>query len=367
MGARKSRWGWLQDGEDYETEFKSDRKQVSDHDLVEAVVCLANGSGGRLLIGVEDDGRVTGAVGRHEHGGTDPVRLAALIANRTEPPVTCQVNEVESDGSTVLVVEVPHSPRVTGTTSGTYLRRAMGQDGSATCRPLRAHELLAREIDRGAADFARLPIPGAGWEDLDPFEFERVRRLVAASGNRADRVLAKLSDREITAALGLETTEAEATAGALLLFGREAAVRTHIPTHQAAFQVQQRRATTTELATVTQGTEKETRRLLAGMVERGWIQPRGERKGRSWHLSAAADRELQAPEGYTRIRGFEPLQQEQMVLTHVTAHGSITRGQAAELCALSPSQASRLLKRLVSEGKLRQQGERKGTYYALPE
>src|SRR2546423_5817859 len=47
---------WLATGEDYHTEFKSDRKHLADNDLVEAVVCLANGAGGVVLVGVEDDG-----------------------------------------------------------------------------------------------------------------------------------------------------------------------------------------------------------------------------------------------------------------------------------------------------------------------
>jgi ATP-dependent DNA helicase RecG len=180
---------WLAAGEDYHTEFKSDRKQLADNDLVEAVVCLTNGAGGVLLVGVEDDGRVTGARPRHESGRTDPVRLQALIANRTEPPITCQVSAVTVNGADILVVEVPDSPRIVGTATGKYVRRAIGGDGRPTCLPLRAHEMLAREIDRGAADFARLPAHGATWDDLDPFEFERVRRLIADAGDRADRVL----------------------------------------------------------------------------------------------------------------------------------------------------------------------------------
>ncbi len=88
------------------------------------------------------------------------------------------------------------------------------------------------------------------------------------------------------------------------------------------------------------------------MVERGWIQARGDGKGRTWHLSAALYRVLDAPAGYVRVRGFEPLQQEQMILQFVDAHGHITRNQAADLCSLSPDQASRLLRRLAAEGKL---------------
>src|ERR1700743_3363126 len=179
-------------GEDYYTEFKSDRKQLSDNDLVEAVVCLTNGAGGVLLVGVEDDGHVSGARPRHERGRTAPTRLQALSANRPEPPITCQVSVVTVMDAAVIAVEVPDSPRIVGTATGKYVRRAIGGDGRPTCLPLRAHEMLAREIDRGAADFARLPAQGATWDDLDPFEFERVRRLVADAGDRADRVLATL-------------------------------------------------------------------------------------------------------------------------------------------------------------------------------
>ena len=55
-----------------------------------------------------------------------------------------------------------------------------------------------------------------------------------------------------------------------------------------------------------------------------------------------------------------------MILQYVQVHGQITRNQAAELCGLSPDQASRVLRRLVSAGKLSQQGENKGRVYMLP-
>jgi len=47
-------------GESLTAEFKSDQGPLSDADLIEIVVCLANSQGGTLLVGVEDDGRVTG-------------------------------------------------------------------------------------------------------------------------------------------------------------------------------------------------------------------------------------------------------------------------------------------------------------------
>ncbi|MFI2556714.1 DNA glycosylase AlkZ-like family protein [Nocardia farcinica] len=57
---------------------------------------------------------------------------------------------------------------------------------------------------------------------------------------------------------------------------------------------------------------------------------------------------------------------EQMVLQYVESFGPITRGKAAELCLLTPQQATRLLGRLVDRGKLIRIGERKATVYDLP-
>jgi len=61
---------------------------------------------------------------------------------------------------------------------------------------------------------------------------------------------------------------------------------------------------------------------------------------------------------YVLQRGFEPAQQEQMVLQYVRTHGSIARNEVAELCRLSPPQAYRLLQKLVVKRLLRAEGKR---------
>lgn len=545
-------------GERYDVEFKGDqRERLNDRDLVETVVCLANGRGGLLVIGVEDDGTVTGAQPRHEAGRTDPARLQAMIANSTQPPLSVEPSVVRVDDCEVIAVLVPDSARVVGTTKGTYVRRAVGGDGRPTCMPFHAHEILAHEIDRSAADFAALAVSGASWSDLDPLEFERLRQRVADAGDRADRLLATLSDREIAYALGVLHDADAVTAGALLLFGRQDSLRRYVPTHEVAFQVlrglsvevnefsaaplmrvandmfarfrarnsqeelqfglfrvsvpaysetafreglanalihrdytqraavhvqwtdehleisspggfpegirvdnllvaaprprspiladafkrvglvertgrginrmfaeqlrvgraapdygrttesqvvavlpggtanlsltrwvleqenagqplnladlqvfaellRERRASTAELATVLQRTEPETRNHLIRMVERGWVEARGERKGRTWHLSAALYRALETPAGYVRVRGFDVLQQQQMVLAYVDAHGRVARSQVADLCAISPAQATKLLQGLVRRGELVRVGERRGSAYQRP-
>ncbi len=98
--------------------------------------------------------------------------------------------------------------------------------------------------------------------------------------------------------------------------------------------------------------------MLIGVENDGLVEERGSKKGRTWHLSAAAYRALGDKAGYVRRHGFEPLQQEQMVLQYVAKHGRIMRREAAELCRISGPQAYRLLNRLAEQGVLAREGER---------
>lgn len=218
-------------GESYRVEFKTD---VNDEDLVATVVCLANGAGGWLLLGVDDDGTVVGA--RPRHGAdTDGRRLAALIANRTSPAVTVDVGVVDVDAKSVVAIAVPPATGgVVSTSSGRYLRRAIDVAGRPQCLPMLPHETVARVSSVGVRDLSGLAIPELVLRDLDPAELRRFRSLAEAGG---DSVLAELSDLDLLAALGLRTVDGRLTLGAVLLFGTPAALRAFAPTHETAFQV----------------------------------------------------------------------------------------------------------------------------------
>ena len=71
-------------GETVEREFKSDRRRLSDSEIYEEIVALANTSGGVLFIGVEDDSTVTGALPRHDNT-TDPIKLQSAIFTTQYP------------------------------------------------------------------------------------------------------------------------------------------------------------------------------------------------------------------------------------------------------------------------------------------
>lgn len=228
-------------GESFTVEFKGEaHAPLGDAELVESVVCLANGEGGVLLIGVEDDGTVTGARRRHEAGMTDPRRVAALIANRTRPSLAVRCAVIDLPAGQVIEVEVDEAHTPVGTVDGKYVRRATVCRGEPGCLPFHFHEMQAYRANRGQLDFSALTLPDATWDDLDPLEFERFRRLIRESGSRGDSALLALPDLELGKSLGVIDANHDVRAiraGALLLFGREAALRRLIPTHEVAFQV----------------------------------------------------------------------------------------------------------------------------------
>ncbi len=551
-------------GESTAVEFKGEsQRPLNDRGLVETVVCLANRGGaepGYLLVGVEDDGRVTGARPRHEAGITDPLRIQALVANRTRPSLSCRVELIDLEEGPVLVIEVPVARAPVGTTEGMYLRRAIGGRGQPECLPFHFHEMQAYQADRGILDYSALEVMEAKWGDLDPLEFERYRRVIRESRGLGDQSLVELSDLELAKALGAVTANHEVKAVrvlGLLLFGKTEAIRKFLPLHEVAFQklselqvrvneflrypllrvmdellgrfrasyqeqevmvgmvrvgvpdyperacreavanaiihrdftrpgavyvqwyedrieisnagglpegvrldnllvtpprprnplladafkraglvertargidtiffeqlrngrpapsydrstesdvvmvlpggranldfvrlvaeesqhgrplgldalillnrlwLEEDHLDTVQAARMIQKSEAEARSVLTRLTESGLVEPREERKSRTYNLSAATSRRLGKDAMPVLKQGDETRQLEQKALQYAAIHGKITRKETSELCRIGDLQARNLLARLVKRGELARQGSKRGTFYTL--
>ena len=221
-------------GETISVEFKRGRRNsLNDDVIVEAVTCLANGSGGTLLLGVEDDGTISGLDARHG-ASTQPHLLQAMIVNRTEPPVATLVEIVDVNGVDVGVVVVPRAESPVGTAGGKYIRRRLDGNGRPECAPYPLHEMLSAGLSSHGRDYAATPARGASMADLDPAEFERFRALCASS--QGDGVLASAENRDILRALRLlDFGSDELTLGAIMLFGSEDALNRFVPTAEIIF------------------------------------------------------------------------------------------------------------------------------------
>jgi len=188
-----------------------------------------------LLVGVEDDGRVTGL---HPRRRTHPSALAAFVANRTVSPVTVDAQFADLPEGTVAVLVVSAARQPVSTSDGRLVIRYQDTHNRPGCRPLYAYELTNWLAERGQADPTALVVPNASWDDLDLLEFARLRRM--AEENPGDTALLNLSDREVAGALGLTRSEGDRlrpTLAGLLLVGKEHALREHVPAHEIAFQV----------------------------------------------------------------------------------------------------------------------------------
>lgn len=222
-------------GETFTVEFKrAQRGQLDDSAIFEAVVCLANADGGFLLLGVDDDGTVSGA---ESPSGSpiDAASLSAYILNKTEPPVATLVEVVRLDQMDVIVIDVPKAVSPTSTKGGVFKRRSIRSDGAPECVPYLPHEIISAGLSAQGRDYAEAPARGASMAALDPREFDRFRRLCAAG--KGDRGLAESSDQEILRALRLLRAETgELTLGAILLFGTADALHQYVPTAEILFQ-----------------------------------------------------------------------------------------------------------------------------------
>lgn len=221
-------------------EFKSDRKCLSDKDLVEAVICLANANGGELWLGVEDDGRPTGLHAER----LQVTGLAGLVAARTSPSLTVTVTAVALGAVNVVRIVVPKAHGEVATTGGVYLRRRLKADGQPECVAMLPHDRASRATTFGLVDASAQTVAGAQLTDLDPLERERLRQCVQQFGG--DRVLVELDDEALDGALGLTARQNDGTRAptltGLLLVGKELALRELVSTHEFAFQVLAREA-----------------------------------------------------------------------------------------------------------------------------
>lgn len=224
-------------GEQLEVEFKSDRRILSDREIYEEVVSLANSKGGVLLIGVEDDATVTGAHPRHGDV-TDPPKLQSAIFNNTVPSINTRISVVRHDQGMVIAIEVDPYPEPCATKSGKALHRTIKADGKPESVPFYPRDQRSRRVDLGLLDFSAQVLDQLSFADFDPLEFERIRQEIVRL--RGDRSLLELSNEELAKALRLVETrhgKLVPNVAGLLLVGREEVLADVIPTHQVHFQV----------------------------------------------------------------------------------------------------------------------------------
>lgn len=201
----------LASGEDSFTEFKDPR--AANDDVAKEMCAFANASGGRVLIGVNDDGRILTAEGWNEE------RVMDIARTTIDPAIipSYQLLRWDEEHAVVIVgvdqgVEKPYAWR-----RGQEARRYFIRVGS-TSREATREELIRLTQASGAVESDLRSVLGAALEDLDDdLLAERF------SGLRSVRY-SELSDEErrrvLVAAEILHET-GPPTIGGLLCYGRD--------------------------------------------------------------------------------------------------------------------------------------------------
>ncbi|MBI4648550.1 MAG: putative DNA binding domain-containing protein [Bacteroidia bacterium] len=149
-------------GEGYHLEFKEEN--ISNEDLAKILVCFANTDGGRILVGIDNNGNTKGV------SDTDKIMLKIddVAINRCENPISILQETAQIDNKTIVIVNVPKgSQRPYRTKSGNYYVRA-----SNRCRQASREELLRIFQASESLYYDELAVSRSGISDMDINRFK---------------------------------------------------------------------------------------------------------------------------------------------------------------------------------------------------
>ena len=127
-----------------------------------------------------------------------------------------------------------------------------------------------------------------------------------------------------------------------------------------------REITLKDASKILQLDEMRSREILNKMVSDNLLEKSGIRKGVVYRLSGKVYQKLGESVAYIREKGIDELRYEELVLEYVKRYGEISNKIVRELLGVDIYKASRILRKLVRDGKLQRKGEKRNASYMLP-
>ncbi len=181
----------IAEGEHVRQDFKfaiNDSKKIA-----RSLAAFANTEGGRLLVGVKDNGRIAGVSSDEE------LYMIESAANRyCKPPVTFKANELHTEGKTVVVIVVPKSdkkPHKALTQEGTYKVYVRVKDQNLLANSVLLKVWMRKKRDKGT--FFQLKEPEQillNWLNKEEqyITHSRFSRIAKISRKKAEKILVNL-------------------------------------------------------------------------------------------------------------------------------------------------------------------------------
>lgn len=194
--------------------------------IVSAAVCMANGGGGQIVVGVNDKARGRAEAILGVPSGVDSQQLAESIACKTSPRLSVDVAEVHVEFGTgrLLALTVPGC--YTTTTDGQSWKRHGDK-----CLPMTPEMVINHLESMGTVDFLASKVPAGIDEVVSAAAMEQLREFAS---REAPADLLSQSDARLLASLGV-LQQGRPTLACLLLAGREDAIREFLPSYKWTF------------------------------------------------------------------------------------------------------------------------------------
>ena len=173
--------------------------------LAECMVALANGDGGLIILGVDENGQPTREI--WDEDAENALREAASLCR---PPVPSRWQPEVDKGRNFIGINVSRSLDLHSLYDGRVLIRS-----GARNRPLSGEEIRDLSSSKQTAEFERDNVPGARLDDLDQ---EIIQEYLQGRETRAGALVT--STPELLFEIGATDREGNPTVAGILLFGK---------------------------------------------------------------------------------------------------------------------------------------------------
>lgn len=210
-------------GERIDIEFKSWKKINNKKDLIKILVkesvAMANTKGGTILLGIEDNGEITGCK------NYDIQNILEGIYDRTIPKLFNEIEEILIDNKVVLAIKVVKGNTIYATSSGQTYRR-LGKN----TKPMFLEEFPMIEFGKVNNDFSNIVIDESSEDDIDNLEVYKIKERLKLRNKES--TLPLLDDASFLKDLFL-TKQIEGkiklTVAGMLFVGKESSINRMLP------------------------------------------------------------------------------------------------------------------------------------------